>query len=548
MDGEYRALAVSARVPATAVSADERGLDTESLVVSAQQGDREAFDALVRRYDDEVRRAASRMLGDADDGEDLAQEVWLRVADKLQQLNHPSRFRAWLLRMVRNACLNTLRADRTRREDPYAPGEGPDHGDVRADPSPHSYPERELLLHDDQRKVWEALGALSDGDREMLRLRELDHLGYGEIARILSTTSHAAEMRGARARDRFRSRYGVIDDGDRSCATSPLRLRALVDAQTKKVATTDAHVATCRACRARVIAMRLGRSVFTGLAEFVLAPLALWRAASELRHDTSGLNGAHTGVALFTRASTLAPVLESSGTDLSGIGSMVAGVTFSIALALFDGSAVTDTGMASMERAGTDAIPDGSTGGPPKKFAFDVIAAAQSDAVPAVGDGGAAGHEPIDAPASRPGPTSAPAVATPSRAPLSATPTASIAPPSASPTTGSASPALPSRAAPPLGRGSSGDRPSTATSSTEHPAAPRPKAPVAAGPRAAPQATRVTTESVATTEQAQRGKIAGQPDDDHEREVPKGADRTRDAASRNPADDASQTRPAVPKR
>lgn len=98
-------------------------LDTETdqeesvevgLVRDAQSGDPEAFAELVRRYQRRAVSLAYRLLGNIEDAGDVSQEAFIRAYRHLSQLDDPSRFGAWFLRVVSNLSLNYRRSRKSR--------------------------------------------------------------------------------------------------------------------------------------------------------------------------------------------------------------------------------------------------------------------------------------------------------------------------------------------------------------------------------------------------------------------------------------------------
>jgi RNA polymerase sigma-70 factor, ECF subfamily len=79
-----------------------------ALVLTAQAGDRNAFENLVGAYQHELLVHCYRMLGSLHDAEDLVQESFLRAWEKRATLTSPESYRAWLYRIATNLCLNTL--------------------------------------------------------------------------------------------------------------------------------------------------------------------------------------------------------------------------------------------------------------------------------------------------------------------------------------------------------------------------------------------------------------------------------------------------------
>lgn len=306
--------------------------DTERLVLRAQRGDVEAFAALVRAHDGVVRAVVDRMVRDADDAEDMAQEAWLRVAESLGQVTYPDRFAGWLRRIARNVCLNFLRSDQRRPRSPHSADDTDGTALVPDDAS--AGPETHLLLRDDQRKVWETIGALSEGDQLVLRLRLLEGKGYAEIGRVLKTSSHAAEVRGARARDRFRRRFAAVDGATGSCPVNPLQLRALLEGTSREDGSLGRHVAMCVACQERLTTMRRGSTIFGSFGLVFLAASDALSIGSKVAAKLRGVLGAiggrfESGVSALSRV----PSTSLPSEIASGATSLVTGPAAGLAVA-----------------------------------------------------------------------------------------------------------------------------------------------------------------------------------------------------------------------
>jgi RNA polymerase sigma-70 factor (ECF subfamily) len=92
--------------------------EDDDLIRAAQKGDRQAFDALVRRYDRSVLRLALHVLGNEQDAQDVHQEAFLKAYRHLSNFRFECSFYTWLYRIVTNLCLDQLRRRKSRREDP----------------------------------------------------------------------------------------------------------------------------------------------------------------------------------------------------------------------------------------------------------------------------------------------------------------------------------------------------------------------------------------------------------------------------------------------
>src|SRR6201990_1419341 len=111
----------------------------DSLIRAAQRGDQDAFEQLVRAYDQSVLRLAMNLLRSPEDARDVYQEAFLRVYRNLHQFRFDCSFHTWLYRIVTNVCLDHLRRRKVRREESslvetaegvvdriaQTPGEGP---------------------------------------------------------------------------------------------------------------------------------------------------------------------------------------------------------------------------------------------------------------------------------------------------------------------------------------------------------------------------------------------------------------------------------------
>src|SRR6266403_6042619 len=90
----------------------------DTLIRAAQSGDQDAFEQLVRTYDQSVLRLAMNLLRSPEDARDVYQEALLRVYRNLHAFRFDCSFHTWLYRIVTNICLDHLRKRKVRREEP----------------------------------------------------------------------------------------------------------------------------------------------------------------------------------------------------------------------------------------------------------------------------------------------------------------------------------------------------------------------------------------------------------------------------------------------
>jgi RNA polymerase sigma-70 factor, ECF subfamily len=158
------------------------------LVRAVLGGDRSAFAPLVERYQERLYRRAVAMVEDGDLAADMVQEAFIRAYTGLAQAD-PDRFSAWVHRILRNLCLDEIRAPR-HRADPLPPRLA-----GQADPV------RELELAHLRAAVGDALDQLAPTIREAFVLKHVEGLSYLEMSDLTGASESALKMRVKRARE-----------------------------------------------------------------------------------------------------------------------------------------------------------------------------------------------------------------------------------------------------------------------------------------------------------------------------------------------------------
>jgi RNA polymerase sigma-70 factor (ECF subfamily) len=185
------------------LEADRIESDAE-LVARLQRGDRDAFTALVRRWEGPLARIAYRITGRMDEAEDVRQRVLLKLLEAPGAVRRPERFAAWLHRAVVNAALSSLRHGKRRegfreRLREHAPIVDESHAH---DP---------LVADEQARRLAAALDRLEPETRALLSLRFDEDLTFAEIAAAMGRPATTIKSRLARAVDRLR---GLMAEND----------------------------------------------------------------------------------------------------------------------------------------------------------------------------------------------------------------------------------------------------------------------------------------------------------------------------------------------
>ncbi len=153
-------------------------------------GDTAAFEELVQRYQRPLFNVALRLLGRYDDAGDATQTAFVKAYTRLDTFDRSHRFFSWIYRILKNECLNVLRAQRT-----WEP--------LSDDRIGRAVPEDAIELAQRQRAIQDALMALSVEYREVIMLRHFGNLSYEEIAVTLGVPVKTIKSRLYSARQRL---------------------------------------------------------------------------------------------------------------------------------------------------------------------------------------------------------------------------------------------------------------------------------------------------------------------------------------------------------
>ena len=171
----------------------------EELMSDAAHGNLSAFEQLVRRHQTSAWNAAFRLLGNANDAEDITQEAFLRILRAAHRYQPTAAFRTYLYRIVTRLC-----RDYRRKASP-SPLPNPD-AETGQDPSP----EASVVTSEERRAVQKALTLLPTRQREVVVLRYYENLSYVEIAEVTGNSRKGVERLLARGRATLGSILGDL--------------------------------------------------------------------------------------------------------------------------------------------------------------------------------------------------------------------------------------------------------------------------------------------------------------------------------------------------
>jgi RNA polymerase sigma-70 factor (ECF subfamily) len=168
----------------------------QEIVSRAKAGDRKAMAELVTLYSDRIYNLALRILRNREDAEDVLQETFIAVVEKLHTFNEQASFFTWIYRIATNASLMRIRKKRHTFQ------ELPDHPDF-SEPEVVDWsqnPIREIQNKEIKKILDQAIADLSDIYRSVFVLRDIEQIPIKETAKILGISEENVKIRLRRAR------------------------------------------------------------------------------------------------------------------------------------------------------------------------------------------------------------------------------------------------------------------------------------------------------------------------------------------------------------
>jgi RNA polymerase sigma-70 factor (family 1) len=158
----------------------------ESLISLCKEGRREAFNELVRRYQDRLYWMIRRMTGDPDEAYDIAQDVFVRAWQGIDSYRGDAKFYTWLYRIATNLSLNHLRARKVRE---WFNLDELEHILVDTEDTPDTVFERKEM----RGNIARAVERLPEKQKAVFILRYFEELPYEDIASIMKRSVGASK-------------------------------------------------------------------------------------------------------------------------------------------------------------------------------------------------------------------------------------------------------------------------------------------------------------------------------------------------------------------
>jgi len=184
---------------------DTSDREDDRLVGRCRDGDLEAFNQLVLKYQDRVFDTVYRMVADYEDARDLAQDSFVKAFQAIRDFRGQSSFYTWLFRIAVNAALSRRRQLARRRRYVTAWYEAADDLEPTGS-SRHDDPDpvRDAARTEERTAVLAALGRLEAEHRAVIVLRDIEGADYGQMAEMLQCPRGTVKSRLHRARQALR--------------------------------------------------------------------------------------------------------------------------------------------------------------------------------------------------------------------------------------------------------------------------------------------------------------------------------------------------------
>jgi len=189
----------------------------KDLIEKAKSGDIEAFEQLIISCEKKVFNIAYRMIGNYDDANELAQEVFIKAFRSIKNFKGDSLFSTWIYKITANVCLDELRKRKNKNIVSLDQDIELNDGDVKRQISDNApSPDMEVESKEIKTIVNESIQQLPDDYKSVIILRDIQGFSYDEISKIVNCPEGTVKSRLNRARQALKkilqARKELFDD------------------------------------------------------------------------------------------------------------------------------------------------------------------------------------------------------------------------------------------------------------------------------------------------------------------------------------------------
>lgn len=190
------------------------GDTNETLMLRFRDGDVRAFELLLQRHRHSIFEFILRSVGpwNTTQAEDLTQETFLRVVKQASAYEQRAKFTTWLFTLARNLCIDASRRRKHRKAQSL--DQADEEGNSLLDRTASSGPavDRQVIGHQLQARLEEAISSLPEDQREVFLMRESADLSFKEIADVIGVSENTVKSRMRYALEKLRASLGEYQD------------------------------------------------------------------------------------------------------------------------------------------------------------------------------------------------------------------------------------------------------------------------------------------------------------------------------------------------
>ena len=187
-------------------------MNQPELIEQLKKGDEQAFTKLVDEWQDMVYNTALGIVQNADDADDIAQEVFIQVYQSVSSFKGESKFSTWLYRITVSKALDHEKKKKRKKRFGFVQGLFGGHEEDQLHPVDFNHPGVELEKKERANELFNALKQIPDNQRIAFTLHKLEGQSYLEVAEIMNTTLYAVESMMSRAKINLRKELNKYYD------------------------------------------------------------------------------------------------------------------------------------------------------------------------------------------------------------------------------------------------------------------------------------------------------------------------------------------------
>lgn len=179
-------------------------MNEQELILGLRKGDERAFKYLVDTYQDRVYNTAISIVQNAEDAEDVAQEVFIKVYKSIHNFKGESKLSTWLYRIATTGALDLLRSRKSKKRAGLIQRLFGDNNEPEFEIPDFEHPGVALDRKENAAKLFKAIGQLPENQKSAFVLHKMEDLSYQEVSEVMQTSVAAVESLMHRARQNLK--------------------------------------------------------------------------------------------------------------------------------------------------------------------------------------------------------------------------------------------------------------------------------------------------------------------------------------------------------